>query len=418
MNSLALEPIDCELFNGGFGKASKNAMRMLVRYGEILGADKFISIRSAHIDGCMFHGQSSIDFARLFVELGGRVRVPTTLNAAAVDLIHPEWHQGSSEILPAQAALTSLYQDLGCMATLTCAPYQRKLRPQLGDHVAWAESNAIVFANSVLGARTDRYGDFIDLCAALTGRVPYLGLHRPENRIATIIVQAPDAAITGLERDIYFSCLGYVLGLRAKSDVPAILGLPADATEDELKALAACGASAGALALFHAVGITPEASTLSDATGGTEKQLRMIEISAQDLRSALDDLCPLETGEPIAAVCLGTPHFSIAEFEQLAELVENRIAADAVEVYVSTSRDIAAQIERSPNLGVLAKFGVNIVVDTCTYLAPVVRRTQGAIVTNSGKWAHYGPGNLKRRAGLMTLERCVRSAQIGKVAPP
>ena len=183
-------------------------MRLLVRYGEIMGADRFISIRSAHVDGCMYHGQSSIDFARRFVDLGGKVRCPTTLNAAAVDIVHPEWHQGPSGILPAQAELTSLYQKLGCIATLTCAPYQRSSRPSLGDDIAWAESNAIAFANSVLGARTDRYGDFIDLCAALTARVPYLGLHRPENRIATVAVQVPDCQKSGFARDLYFSCLG------------------------------------------------------------------------------------------------------------------------------------------------------------------------------------------------------------------
>ncbi len=365
----------------------------------------------------MYHGQSSIDFARRFVDLDGKVRCPTTLNAAAVDVVHPQWHQGPSGILPAQAELTRLYQELGCIATLTCAPYQRSSRPNLGDDIAWAESNAIAFANSVLGARTDRYGDFIDLCAALTARVPYLGLHRPENRIATVAVQVPDFQKSGFARDLYFSCLGYVLGSRTTGEVPAILGLPADTSEDDLKALAACGASAGALALFHAVGITPEAPTLSDAAGGSEEQLRTSDISIEDLHFALNELCPLAVGEPIAAVCLGTPHFSIAEFEWLAVLVEGKPAAPDVEVYVSTSREIAAHVERASSLESLAQFGVRIVVDTCTYLAPVVRRTNGAIVTNSGKWAHYGPGNLKRRAGLMTLERCVRSARIGKVAP-
>lgn len=417
MNPSNLEPIDRELLGGGFGEASAHAMRVLVRYGAVMGAERFISIGSAHVDGCMFHGQSSIDFARQFVAAGGKVRCPTTLNAAVVDVVHPEWHRGPPDVLPAQAELTSLYQALGCLPTLTCAPYQRASRPRLGQDIAWAESNAIAFANSVLGARTDRYGDFIDLCAALTARVPYVGLHRPENRVATTAVQVPEIHRTGLERDLYFSCLGYVLGSLAASEVPAIIGLPDDTSEDDLKALAACGASAGALALFHAVGITPEATTLSDAAGGSADHLRRSEITAEDLRKALDELCQLAVGEPIAAVCLGTPHFSIAEFEQLAALVEGQRAAADVEVYVSTSREIAAHVQADPGLRSLAQFGVKIVVDTCTYLAPVVRRSEGAIVTNSGKWAHYGPGNLKRRAGLMTLERCVRSARIGTVAP-
>ncbi|MFC0306844.1 aconitase X [Rhizorhabdus histidinilytica] len=413
---MQLESIDQALLDGAFGAASAHAMRLLVRYGEVFEADRFISIESAHIDGCLYHGPSSINFVRRFVDLGGRVRVPTTLNVAAVDVVHPGWHQGPPDLLSEQALLTALHEELGCVATLTCAPYQRMLRPGLGDHIAWAESNAIAFANSVLGARTDRYGDFTDLCAALTGRVPYVGLHRPENRRATLVVQAPAIDATGLARDLYFAAMGYVLGARSAGHVPAIVGLPPDASEDELKALGASAASAGAIALFHAVGITPEAATLSQATGGADAEAATIAISGEELRAAVRSLCPLLAGERIAAVCLGTPHFSIAEFEHLARIVDGRRASVDVEVYVSTSREIAAHVERTPELGPVLSFGAKLVVDTCTYLAPVVRETTGAIVTNSGKWAHYGPGNLGRRVGLMTLEQCVRSAETGRVA--
>jgi len=412
------EPIDLQLLAGEFGEAPAHAMRMLVRYGQVLDAERFVSIASAHIDGCLYHGQSSIDFVRRLVDLGGKVRVPTTLNVAAVDISHPCWHRGAPELLPAQAELTALHEALGCVATLTCAPYQRMVRPRVGQHVAWAESNAIAFVNSVLGARTDRYGDFTDLCAALTGRVPYVGLHRPENRIATLRIQAPAVELTGLARDIYFACLGYVIGARSIGHVPAIVGLPADVNEDELKALGASGASAGALALYHVVGITPEAPTLSIAAGGNEAALETIDITPDELHAVLEDLCPLTPGEPVAAMCIGTPHFSLAEFARFADAVRGRRAADGVEVYISTSREIAAQVAATPELAPVIEFGAKLVVDTCTYLAPVVRETHGAIVTNSGKWAHYGPGNLGRRAGLMTLARCIRSAELGKVAQP
>lgn len=412
---MELEPVDRELLDGGFGAASAHAMSLLIKYGQVFGAERFISINSAHIDGCLYHGPSSIDFVRRFVDLGGRVRVPTTLNVAAVDVVHPGWHQGPSELLSEQALLTALHEELGCVATLTCAPYQRMLRPRLGEHIAWAESNAIAFANSVLGARTDRYGDFTDLCAALTGRVPHVGLHRTENRLATLIVHVPGVEETGLARDLYFAAMGYVLGSRSTDHVPVMIGLPADASEDELKALGACAASAGAIALFHAVGITPEAQTLAHATEGGNGKLTEITVSAGDLRQAVRSLCPLREGDEVAALCLGTPHFSVSEFENLARVVNGRRAATGVEVYVSTSREIAAHVEQAPELAPVLAFGANLVVDTCTYLAPVVRETSGAIVTNSGKWAHYGPGNLRRRVGLMSLEDCVRSAETGRV---
>jgi predicted aconitase len=154
MAQLAFEPIDRALLDGEFGPAAAAAMRLLRRYGAVLGAETFVSIQSAHIDGCLYHGPSSIDFVRRFADLAGQVRVPTTLNVAAVDVLHPGWHQGDPDIIDAQQELTRLHEALGCLATLTCAPYQRMIQPLQGEHVAWAESNAIVFANSVLGART------------------------------------------------------------------------------------------------------------------------------------------------------------------------------------------------------------------------------------------------------------------------
>ncbi len=408
---IALEPIDRALLDGDHGAASARAMEILMRYGEASGASRFVSVQSAHIDGCLYHGPSSIDFARRFVDLGGRVRVPTTLNVAAVDVTHPDWHCGPPELIPAQSELTELHEKLGCVPTLTCAPYQRMIRPRPGEHVAWAESNAIVFVNSVLGARTDRYGDFADLCAALTGRVPMVGLHCDENRRAQCVVTAtsPDAA--AMPRDLYFAAMGYVLGRRAIGRVPLLRGLPEDSTEDELKALGAAGASSGALALFHAEGVTPEASRQVPAG------LPAFTISADDLQAAVTSLCPVEPGERVAAICLGTPHYSIAEFRVLSETVRGRTPAPSVSTFVSTSREIAAAVEADPALAPLRAFGVQLVVDTCTYLAPVVAERNGAILTTSGKYAHYGPGNLQRRIGLMTLERCIRSAEIGAVAP-
>ena len=415
MSSIRLEPIDRELLDGVHGAAAARAFGLLMQYGAALDAEHFVSIQSAHIDGCLYHGQSSIDFVQSFVDLGGKVRVPTTLNVAAVDVVHPGWNQGPEDVLAAQAELTRLHEELGCLATLTCAPYQRMLRPKVGEQIAWGESNAIVFANSVLGARTDRYGDFTDLCAALTGRVPCVGFHRTENRLATLAFKVPLANESLLERDIFFACLGYVMGKRAGTQVPVLLGLPGDATEDELKALGASAASSGSTALFHAVGVTPEATSLAAATGGAD--VPTLSIDQDDLLDALKELCPLHEGEPIAAMCLGTPHFSISEFRHLATLVEGRRAASNVEVYVSTSREIAAQVEQETEFAAIGAFGTRIVVDTCTYHAPVVRDGTGAIVTNSGKWAHYGPGNLHRRVGLMSMDRCVRSAQAGLVAP-
>lgn len=410
--TLELAEVDQELLDGGYGPAAQHAMRILIRYGQALGAEEFVSIVSAHIDSCLYHGPSSLDFVARFIELNGRVRVPTTLNVAAVDVGQPNLYEGISSTIDAQRRLTSAYVRLGCQPTLTCAPYQRRVRPRAGEHIAWAESNAIVFANSVLGARTDRYGDFTDLCAALTGRTPSLGFHRDENRRAGLVIEAgpaPDRA----QRDLYFASLGYAIGARSGMSVPAIVGLPLDTSEDELKALGSAAASSGAIALFHAVGITPEAPTLDSVCDpNTTPRLR---IEARDLHRAQAALCGLAEAEPVGAMCVGTPHFSITEFRRLNDLVASRSAAPSVAVYATTSREIANQVQNSTEFAPLRAFGLKLITDTCAYLTPALRVSPGAIVTNSAKFAHYGPGNLKRRVGLMTLERCVRCAAAGKV---
>lgn len=411
---IQLTTIDRELLDGEHGDGARFAMGLLMRYGDALGAERFISVSSAHIDSCLFHGWSNIDFARRFVNLGGQVRVPTTLNVAGVDVTHPDWHQGDPGIIDAQLELTELFIRLGCTPTLTCAPYHRAIRPQLGEHIAWAESNAIVFANSVLGAKTDRYGDFADLCIALTGRAPDVGLHRDENRRPTLVIDAPDPHECGLVRDLYFACLGYAVGERSIGRVPLVNNVPGDASEDELKAFGAAAASSGDLALFHMTGITPEAQSF----GSTIDDIEPIRISSAELERHQETLCPLEAGEPVAAVCLGTPHFSVDEFRALSQLVDGSRPAAGVELFVSTSRETAAVIENETEFLPVREFGFRLVVDTCTYLTPVVSASSGAVVTNSAKWAHYGPGNLGLRTGLMSMERCIRSAERGTVAPP
>lgn len=412
---LQLDAIDNSLLNGEFGAASAHAMTLLTHYAKAVRADRFISVVSAHIDGCLYHGSSSIDFVARFVELGGKVRVPTTLNVAAIDTTQPDWHSGSATLRSPQLKVNELHVALGCKPTLTCAPYHLFSRPRLGDHIAWAESNAIVFANSVLGARTDRYGDFTDLCAALTGRVPLAGLHRDENRLARVLFPVCSLDQSGLPRELYFSGVGYVLGRLAAGRVPLLDGLPPDCSEDELKAVGAAAASSGAIAMFHVLGVTPEAGTLEQATGSATLE-RGVEIDAPTINAAVSALCPLEVGETVAAMCLGTPHFSRAEFAMLARAVEGKRSAPGTEIYVSTSRATAADVKASSDYAALQAFGVKIVVDTCTYVTPGLRMGVGAIVTTSAKYAHYGPVTLSRRVGLMSLERCVNSIEQGKVA--
>lgn len=410
--TLALTAEDHALLDGAQGEAAAFAMRLLVRFAEAVQADRMIDAESAHIDGCLYHGGVSLDFVEHLLRLGGRVRVPTTLNVGSVDLIHPELFRGVDGLRADGTRLMKAHEELGCVPTYTCAPYQTIFRPRFGAQIAWAESNAIVFANSVLGARTNRYGDFTDLCCALTGRVPHYGLHLTENRRARVLLE-----ITGLppewdDAGPVCVAVGHVIGRRCGDRIPAILGLPESTGEDDLKALGAVAASAGAVALFHAIALTPEAPTLDAAFQGREPE-EVIRLSAADLRETVRDLSTVPDGTPLAAVSLGTPHFSIAEFARLVALLDG--PRPIVDLYVNTGRGVLAELDARGWRAQLEAAGVTLVIDTCTYVTAVMRDLSGAVMTNSGKWAYYAPGNLGIEVAFGSLADCLESARAGRV---
>src|SRR6266540_2317637 len=277
------------MLDGERGEAARLAMRIVADLAGVMEADRLIDVASAHVDGCLYHGPAGLEFAERLVAGGAAVSVPTTLNTGSLDLLHPDLVRETPERATAARRQMDLYVAMGCRATWTCAPYQLPGRPSLGENVAWAESNAIVFANSVLGARTNRYGDYIDIAAAITGRAPRSGLHLAENRRGQLLLRLegiPDA----LQRDdSLYPVLGYLTGLLAGERIPVIDGLPRETTEDQLKALGAASASAGAVAMFHAVGVTPEAPTLEAAFGG-QAPPEVHHIGMDELRGTRDQL--------------------------------------------------------------------------------------------------------------------------------
>jgi predicted aconitase len=409
-----LDDTDRALLAGGHGAAAAFAMELLVAYGRALGAAGFIDIVGAHVDGCLYHGAASLDFVRRLQDLGGRVRVPTTLNVGSMDLIHPELYRGDAATGAAGRELMARHEALGCLPTFTCAPYQTMFRPRFGEQVAWGESNAIVFANSVIGARTARYGDFTDLAAAMTGRVPRAGLHIAGNRRAEIVLALPADAAARFDTESLAVAVGAILGRRAGGTVAAITGLPAGIGEDALKALGATAASTGATALFHAVGITPEAPDLAAACHGAAPT-ETIAVTRDAIAGALAGLATVPDGAPIATVALGTPHFSLAEFGRLMPLLDGFAPAPGVALYVNTARDTHAALEARGWRDRLDAAGVTLVVDTCTYVTAVMRDLDGPAMTNSGKWAHYAPGNLGVDVAFGSLADCIASAAAGRV---
>lgn len=409
-----LTPSEQAVLDGEAGDGSAMAMRLVVRLAKAMGATKLLPVTGAHIDSCLYHGQSGLDFVNKLVDGSAAVIVPTTLNVSSLDLLHPELYRGDAETGAAARALMDGYVALGCEPTWTCAPYQREQRPGLGEHVAWAESNAIVFANSVLGARTHRYGDFIDIAAAVTGRVPDAGLHQTEQRHATMVVDASGLSERLLANDATYPMIGFVIGAKSGTSIPAIVGLPPTASEDNLKALGAAAASSGALAMFHAVGLTPEADTLDQACGGDIPDERMV-ITAASLRGARDSLSATGSEQPLATVSLGTPHYSVDEIGRLHGAIGDRRVHADVDLYVSTGREVLLEAQLRGWVRKLEAAGATFVTDTCTYITPIVRNTTGVAMTDSAKWAYYAPGNIGVDAIFASLDECVDSAVAGVV---
>ena len=410
--TLNLTTEDRALLSGSDGEATALAMRILVSAAELLRARSLVQITSAHIDGCLYHGDGGVEFAETLVSAGGQVAVPTTLNVGALDLLHPDSVRVDQSKTSMARRQMDAYVSMGAQPTFTCAPYQIGHEPGVGEQVAWGESNAIAFANSVLGARTERYGDFLDACCALTGRAPLYGLHIAKNREAKVVVDVTAVPGALKDQDVFYPVLGTWLGLEVGREIPLIVGLPPTVTRDQLKALGASAASTGAVALFHDLEVTPEAPPL-DAVISKDGPMRQIALKPDMVKRALGRLTTADSAEQIDAVAVGSPHFSITEFEALLKLIRGRCFA--VPFYACTARATLRDLERRGDLHVLREAGVEIVADTCVVVTPILPESGSVLMTNSGKFAHYGPSNTGYDVVYGSLEDCVESAVSGIV---
>ncbi len=412
--SVALSAGDEAMLRGEHGEAAAFAMSVLVAMADVQRASALLDITHAHIDSTIYVGEATLEYAERLAAMGATVRVPTTLNVSGLD--EHGWERWS--VPPAWAASAHrqmvAYQSMGAIPTWTCAPYQTPYaRPALGQQVAWGESNAIAFANSVLGARTERYPDLLDICCAITGRAPACGLHLTPARAATLLVQLRDVPREIQEDDAFYPVLGAAIGRLAGDAVPVIDGLGVKPDEDALKAVCAAAASTGRVALFHIVGVTPEAATLSDACQGRTPE-RTVVLTADDLRRERAALTTAQ-GTALDLVILGSPHFSLDEFRRLAPLLEGRRKAPHVRVLVTSSRFMRELAREAGLLAALEAFGGEVTVDTCILATPMLPASVKCLMTNSGKYAYYAPGLLGTTITFGSLSDCVASAVSGRV---
>ncbi len=412
--ALNLGELDQARLDGKLGKAMQFAMQTIVTAAHIDQADRLIDISFAHIDACFYNGRAHLDFINYMLEHGATLAVPSWTNNGLVSLNDLSVRDPlASREMDEARQLMQAYVRLGCNPVWTCAPYQLPGRPELGAHIVGSESNAVSFYNSVIGARSNMYGDYLDVSAAITGRVPFSKLHRDEARAAQVLVDVVNIPSLIRENDLFYHLLGYVIGCSCGNQVPAIVGLPSSCDEDDLKALSAAGSSAGSVPLFHAIGITPEAATLEIAFQDRQPQ-QVIELSVADLQQARNELGN-NSDQALAGIALGTPHFSYTEFERLVSLLDGRSIHPGLVFYLTTSRHVYEQAQSHGWVDSLQQAGIKIITDTCTYFSPVVNGLQGKIMTNSAKWAYYAPGMLPVDVLIGSLAECVESAVSGEV---
>ena len=410
---LTLSSKDHDTLRGDFGPAAKMAMSIVARMAEVAGAKELLDITGAHIDSTVYIGEAGLEFAERLASLGARVAVPTTLNVSGLDEHHwQEWAVPSDWARQAYRQMRA-YQSMGTLPTWTCAPYQAEMRPSFGQQIAWGESNAIVFANSVLGARTERYPDLFDICCAITGRAPAIGLHLTEHRAGQLLFRLVDIPERLQQGDDFYPVLGNLIGKAVLDKVPVIDGLMARPDEDQLKAFGAGAASSGGVAMFHMVGITPEAPTLEAAFHG-KAPLRTIDVTMDTLRESRRDLTHTD-GTQLQMVVLGSPHFSLAEYKRLAPLLQGRRKHPEVKFLVTSSRAMTQLAQKAGFLETLEGFGAQITVDTCILTSPMLPAEIQNLMTNSAKFAYYAPGLLGKKIAFGSLEDCVNSAVAGEI---
>ena len=441
--SLSLE--EQSMIDSASSEAERRAAECIIQYGHIVTDNPtYVDVEKAHIDGCTYIGPGGLHFVERLVEDGGHVKIPTTLNSVSTDLRN--WQQlGIIETKSQQNArsLADAYVKLGCSAkSFTCAPYLLDDPPQKGQQIVWGESNAVVYANTALGARTEKYADYLDICCALVGKVPIIGVHLQESRVSRILLDISNVQLTCDAHDdsdtfsLLFPVLGHICGSLSDGEVPLLVGLEPYAdqiTPDHLKAFCAAFGTTAASPLIHIAGVTPEAKDPSDIDD-LKRHCgdRKVMITAQDLEErykSLDQHADQSTessesksDDRIDWIAIGNPHLSLSECDELLKIVESVVPASMkkhndVTMIACMSR---ALYQRSLSVPKLEEFGVTFVNDTCWCMLlhpPMIPSDPKAtILTNSGKYAHYGPGLTNRKFRMGNMKDCVQAAWTGSLA--
>lgn len=406
-DDLELSTDDRAMLEGRDGAAVMLAMETICTMAAMQGARRLTAVTRVHIDGCIYASPACLTFAEAMAAMGAKVRVPTTMNAISVD--YANWRaQGVPAGFGGPASrLADAYVAMGATPSFTCAPYLLDDPPVRGEDIAWAESNAVVYANSVLGARTVKHPDFLDLFIGLTGKTPLSGVYMDENRQPRRIIEV--GLPEGHDESVW-PMLGWLIGQQSPDRIPLVTGLEdCAATQDDLKALCAAFGATSAAPMLHVAGITPEADRAPAAVSDR------VCITQDDLRQTWCDFN--RGGEAVDLVALGSPHLSVSECRAFADAMAGERVGRGVSAIITLGRATGAAARAEGLVDRLEAAGVHVIQDLCwcSISEPVFPPEARVLMTNSGKYAHYGPGLSGREVRFGSLADCAAAARSGRV---
>lgn len=409
---------ESEMLDGKYGYPIQKSMEILVTLGELYGAEKMIPAVSAHSTG-QFSAirEAGVQFLEELADKGGKFVIFVDTNPIGIDLDTPKDFGVSDEFIQRQMAVINALAKMGAFISSTCAPYLIGHVPLWREHVAWNESSAVNFINSVFGARANREGGPSSIAAALTGRVPECGYHLDQNRYGDL-----EITVTAQLKGVHdYGALGHFAGnlSLSKTHVPVFVGIPPSVSLDDFKNIGGA-AQAGDVQLYHVVGITPEAPTEAAAFGGKKvKDWQTVEFGQRELQEAKESLSPA-TAREVDVVAFGCPHCSIREIREIARLISGKKVKSGVQLLIITARATAAYARATGDLDVIEASGGRIMCDTCLFSKCqelLKNSNSGIVATNQSKLASIFSGLGSRRDILThygSVEECVEAATTGK----
>ena len=404
------------ILDGACGEPQRIAMSVLTKLGEAYGAQSMVKIASAHIVGSSYQiaGEAGIEIYGQLVAQGARVKVRTTSDPGSIDFAHWREFKTPPDYAERQMKIAELLDRMGVIPTWTCTPYTTFNVPKFGEDLGWSESSAVVFANSVIGARTNRLAAYVDVCAALVGRVPRFGLHLPECRRGEMLFDlAPDLCANFEDR--FFAVLGYFVGQKAGDRIPVIRGI-AHASFDQLKAFGAAAAASGSVALYHMVGITPEARTLDEAFGSREPRERIV-VDRRQIALTMDQMSTGQAGA-VDIVGIGCPHASVDQLGRYAALLRGKRVRTGVELWICANTTVEEMARKMGYVDEFERAGAKLLVGTCHNDCPLGAWGFRRLVTDSGKFAYYTPTTVGTECIYASTEACIEAAVTGQVQKP